>query len=193
MAAADHREPSFASDERLVAQICAGDRKAFNLLYERYFPRIYRFVGKRLRNRADTEETVQEVFVNVFSSVHAFRGEAPFAAWVFGLTRRTIAARFKRKRHETVPLTQEDEESLPARLPAAVARHDDPLEAYELTERLDRLDDAVQRELSPEQWQLFRLHHLEDRSIQEIARSTARSEDSVKSHLYRARKLLLAR
>jgi RNA polymerase sigma-70 factor, ECF subfamily len=184
--------PVDTSDESLVRAVCAGDRRAFNLLYERYFPRVYRFVAKRLRNRADTEETVQEVFVNVFSSVHAFRGEAPFAAWVFGLTRRTIAARFKRKRHETVPLTQDEEESLPFRAGGA-QRHDDPLACYECSERLDRMDDAVRRELTPEQWQLFRLHHLEDRSIKEIARSTARSEDSVKSHLYRARRVLLAR
>ena len=44
-----------------------------------------------------------------------------------------------------------------------------------------------------EQWQLFQLHHIENRSIQEIALATRKSEDAVKSHLYRARRLLLAR
>lgn len=192
MAAVEHGTSSPDTDEALVLRLRGGDRRAFNALYERYFPRVYRFVEKRLRNRADTEETVQEVFVNVFSSVHTYRGDAPFAAWVFGLTRRTIAARFKRKRHETVPLAQDDEESLPVHGSQA-RRPDDPLAFYEFTERIGRMEEAVQRELTPEQWQLFRLHHLEDRSIQEIAQSTHRSEDSVKSHLYRARKVLLAR
>ncbi len=190
MAAADPRPAPIVSDELLVEAVREGDRPAFELLYERYLPRVYRFVGKRLRNRADVEETVQEVFINVFSSVHTWRGEAPFAAWVFGLTRRTIAARFKRKRHETVPLSSEDEG---VGASAELGRGDDPLAAYECAERLRQMHDVAERELTAEQRELFWQHHLENRSIQEIARSVRKSEDSIKSHLYRARKLLLAR
>ncbi len=40
---------------------------------------------------------------------------------------------------------------------------------------------------------LFLLHHIQNHSIQEIARRVAKSEDAVKSHLYRVRKVLLAR
>jgi DNA-directed RNA polymerase specialized sigma24 family protein len=40
---------------------------------------------------------------------------------------------------------------------------------------------------------LFRLRHFENRSIEEIAQQLAKTEDAVKSHLYRARKVLLAR
>jgi RNA polymerase sigma-70 factor (ECF subfamily) len=180
------------SDEELVDRIRCGDVALFDLLYDRYFPRVFRFLDRRLPSRADTEETVQEVFVNLFASLHGFRGEAPFAAWVFGLTRRTLAARFKRKRPKTVPLVAEDEEQA-TRMPAAVSSAPDPLEAYEFRERLGRMRRAVQEDLSEEQWTLFRLHHLENRSIQDIARRFAKTEDAVKSHLYRARKLLLAR
>ncbi len=177
-----------ATDEQLVARVAEGDRAPFELLYARYFPRVYRFVDRRVSNRADTEEIVQEVFFNLFSSLHSFRGEAPFAAWVFGLTRRTIASRFKRKRHDTVPLPEDDQYLGPAGH-SGTSPHED----YEYLERLDRLSAAARQDLSPEQWKLFRLHHLEDRSIQEIAGMTAKSEDSVKSHLYRARRVLLAR
>lgn len=170
----------------------AGDASAFDVLYDRFFPRVYRFVDRRLRNRADAEETVQEVFVNLFSSLESFRGDAPFSAWVFGITRRTLAGRFKRKRAETVPLADDEGEALHA-LPGMTARSTDPLEAYECSERLARLGSAAREDLTGEQWRLFRLHHLQNRSIQEIARTVAKSEDAVKSHLYRARKLLLAR
>ncbi|MBW2395640.1 MAG: RNA polymerase sigma factor [Deltaproteobacteria bacterium] len=176
------------TDEQLVARVVEGDRAPFELLYARYFPRVYRFVDRRVSNRADTEEIVQEVFFNLFSSLHSFRGEAPFAAWVFGLTRRTIASRFKRKRHEMVPLP-EDEQFLGIAGQSGSSPHAD----YECAERLDQLSAAARHDLSNEQWQLFRMHHLEDRSIQEIASIVAKSEDAVKSHLYRARRMLLAR
>jgi RNA polymerase sigma-70 factor, ECF subfamily len=175
-------------DEALVERVRGGDCAAFDALYRRYFARIYRFLDRRLNNRADVEETVQEVFINLFSSLDGFRGEAPFAAWVFGLTRRTLANRFKRKRATTVPLPADDAELLDDGGPTSA----DPHLAYEFNERLQRLQRGVD-ELSSDQWELFRLRHLENRSIEEIAQQLAKSEDAVKSHLYRARKVLLAR
>jgi RNA polymerase sigma-70 factor (ECF subfamily) len=175
-------------DEVLVQRIREGDQDAFRQIYERYFQRVFHFVARRLRNRADTEETVQEVFVNVFASIDSFRGEAPFGAWVFGLTRRTVASRFKKRVPPLVSLTEEEDgHSHP------VTREPGPHELYEYSERLARLQDAVEHELTEEQRQLFELHHLEHRSIQEIASELQKSEDAVKSHLYRARKVLLER
>ena len=179
-------------DEELIEQVEGGDEAAFEVLYGRYFPRVYRFVDKRLRNRADTEETVQEVFINVFSSLGSYRGEAPFAAWVLGVTRRTIASRFKKKQHKTVTLEAVE---APATLSIAMPtlqREATPLEHYECEERIKRLERAVAR-LTQEQRTLFELHHLYHRPIQEIARTLRKSEDAVKSNLYRARKLLLSR
>ena len=192
MAAAELPSVTDETDEALVARISSGGREGFDALYQRYFPRVYRFVERRLDNRADVEETVQEVFFNLFGSLGSFRGEAPFGAWVFGLTRRTIASRFKRKRHAMVPLGDEEPEAVDLLL-TTVRREADPHQAYEAQERLARMERAVERDLSEEQWRLFRLHHLQNRSIHEIARSLNKSEDAVKSNLYRARTLLLAR
>ena len=84
------------SDEQLILRVRSGDQEAFEQLYERYVGRVYCFVETRLNNRADVEETTQEVFVNVFTSLGSFRAEAPFAAWVLGVARHTIAGRFKK-------------------------------------------------------------------------------------------------
>jgi len=181
------------TDEELVESILGGDESAFEALYERYFSRIYHFVDKRMHNRADTEEVTQEVFASLFTSLGSFRREAPFAAWAFGVTRRTIATRFKKKRHETVVLSEEDAEQAGRLSVAALQREPDPHEVYEYNERIGRMQDAASRDLTGEQRMLFRLHHIQNRSIQEIARQVAKSEDAVKSHLYRARKVLLAR
>ncbi|MCC6642205.1 MAG: RNA polymerase sigma factor [Deltaproteobacteria bacterium] len=191
MAASD-LAATLPTDEALVDRLRAGEREAFETLYDRYLPRIYQYVDRRLRNRADTEETVQEVFFNVFNSIDSFRGEAPFGAWVFGLTRRTIAARFKKKRHTTIPLGEDEGEGLDVYL-TSVRRDADPLQAYEAREWVSRMDSAMRSELSDEQRTLFHLHHLQNHPIQEIARTLRKSEDAIKSNLYRARKVLLAR
>jgi RNA polymerase sigma-70 factor (ECF subfamily) len=193
MAAAEAVGTDPVPENELIERVARGDEDAFRVLYERYFPRVYSFLRRRLPNRADVEETTQEVFINVFSSLPSYRGEAPFAAWVLGVTRRTLANRFKRKRHAMVPLDDHEEpESLDVG-PVVRQREPSPLEHYECGERLARLEQDAMRLLTAEQRQLFELHHLRHRSIQEIAHSLRKSEDAVKSHLYRARRVLLAR
>jgi RNA polymerase sigma-70 factor (ECF subfamily) len=192
MAAADSVVEEPLSDGELIERICDDDHAAFDLLYERYFPRVCGYVNRRLSNPADVEDTVQEVFINVFSSLDSFRGDAPFAAWVVGVSRRTVASRFKKKQHVMVPLEDPDGGAPDTRLATAMHGAPTPLEHYECTERVAQMEAAAREELSEDQWRLFALHHLEHRPIREIARVLHRSEDAVKSHLYRARKLLLA-
>ena len=179
------------SDEILVDRVRAGDRSAFNEIYQRYFKRVYAFLDRRLRNRADTEETTQEVFINIFSSLDSYRGDAPLAAWIFGLTRRTLASRFRRKRHPTVPLFEEDEEVSFNSMTAGSQPEATPLENYEMSERARRLEHVLSNEITAEQRRLFEMHHLQSIPIAEIAKTLSKSEDSVKSGLYRTRKLLL--
>ncbi len=187
-----HASPMMQEDPDLglVRRVIQGDDRAFQTLYDRYFPRVYDFVHRRLRNRADTEETVQEVFINLLGAIESFRGDAPFGAWVFGVTRRTVASRFKRKQHPTVPLADDDTTESPNH---GLAQSPSPHEAYEYQERLDRMAEIAMHDLTADQRELFRLHHLQHHSIQNIAQMLNRSEDSVKSNLYRARKRLLAR
>lgn len=192
MVAVETVEAATPSDAELIARVREGDEAAFETLYERYLPRVYPFVSRRVENRADTEEIVQEVFINIFSSIGSFRGEAPFAAWVLGLTRRTIANRFKKKRLATVPLAiHEEAETIDLAIPT-LRQEPTPYDHYECGERISQLEATATHKLTREQWQLFEMHHLRHRPIQEIARELAKTEDSIKSNLYRARRLLLA-
>ncbi len=180
---------SSSTDEELLARIVDGDESAFNLLYERYFKRVYGFVSRRMGNRADIEEVTQEIFISVLSSLDSFRGEGVFSAWLFGVSRRVVANRFKRKRHPTVPLMEDDG----AETLSPAFSHPTPLDEYECTERFKQLSQTMDRLLSEDQKTLFRMHHIEDQPICEIARKLHKTEDAIKSNLYRARRVLLAR
>ena len=184
------RQP--VSDDTLVERILARERDAFDRLYERYFNRVYGFVWRRLDNRADVEETVQEIFIGVFSCLGSYRREAPLGAWILGIARRAVANRFKKKRHPTVPLTgEEDREAMDLLIPM-LQRLATPLDYYECRERILQLEATAARRLNGEQRRMFELHHLHHRSIADIAAQLDKSKDAVKSNLYRARKALLA-
>lgn len=191
MAAAEVLQET-VSDVELIDQVVKGDRDAFEILYDRYFHRVFAFCRNRLNNPADAEETTQEVFINVFSSLASFRNESPFAAWVLGVARRTVANRFKKKRHLTVPFDTNEEPENVNPLGNNVQRSPTPLETYECSERIERLNSTARETLSAEQMLLFEMHHIQHVPIQQIANELGKSEDAIKSNLYRARKLLLA-
>lgn len=179
-------------DEELIGKVCGGDHGAFDLLYERYFPRVCGYVRRRIGNPADVDETVQEVFVNVFTSLESFRAEAPFAAWVLGVARRTVAGRFKKQRVATVPIDEFTGDEFGHAPLTKRFSGPTPLDEYECRERAARMEATAKQKLTPEQCELVELHHFQDHSIRDIAILVARSEDAVKSNLYRARKLLQA-
>jgi len=190
--AADFGAEAAILDEELIERILANDPGAFDLLYDRYFPRVCGYVRKRIGNRADVDETVQEVFVNVFTSLESFRSEAPFGAWVLGVARRTVAGRFKKQRVTTVSFDDYPAEEIGRERTVRRMSCPTPLEEYECRERAMRLENLAQTKLTPEQCALVEMHHLKDYSIRQIADVLARSEDAVKSNLYRARKVLQA-
>ena len=104
-----------------------------------------------------------------------------------------MASRFKKKQHVTGPLEDPDHGEAGDPLSRTRSNEPTPLEHYECSERVARMEAAAREELTSEQWHQFELHHLEHRSLREIAQVLNKSEDSIKSNLYRARKLLLAR
>ena len=112
---------------------------------------------------------------------------------MYGVARKTIANEFRR-RQRAASVTQREDEPANAVPTSWMARRTfSPLEEYEYRERVWRLGDAARNELTPEQWLLFRLHHLRHRPIKEIARLRGMTSDAVKSHLYRARRTLFPR
>jgi len=55
------------ADERALADgIRSGDMDAFELLYRRYWERLYAFAFRYLRSKEDSEEIVQEVFFRIW-------------------------------------------------------------------------------------------------------------------------------
>lgn len=79
-------------DLTLVRRVLVGDEAAFEEFFELYFPRLYRFVLRRVDGNADaTEEIVQRALIRALDRLHSYRGEAALLTWLCALCRREIA------------------------------------------------------------------------------------------------------
>ncbi len=180
-----HRKEPWASDDELVSQILGGDSQAFELLYEAYFPRVYRFALSRLGNTAEAEDVTQEVFFTVFNVLGSFRGQSSLLVWIFGITRHTVIRRFRRVRPRLESLDAGNAREVPG-------REVPPDRTVDARRMLGRCEDVIQAELSPLQRRIFHLKHLRRQSIRSIANSLGKSEDAIKANLYRMRRAIAA-
>ena len=180
-----HRKEPWESDDELVAQILGGDSQAFDLLYEAYFPRVYRFALSRLGDPAEAEDVTQEVFFTVFNVLGSFRGQSSLLVWIFGITRHTVIRRFRRVRPHLESLDTGNAREVPG-------REVPPDRTVDARRMLGRCEDVIQAELSPLQRRIFHLKHLRRQSIRSIANSLGKSEDAIKANLYRMRRAIAA-
>jgi RNA polymerase sigma-70 factor (ECF subfamily) len=135
-----------------------------------YENKVFRMALMFLKDAARAEEATQEVFLKLWQALPDYDGRASPGTWLYAIARNTClsAARSEAYR-KTVPLEA-------AREPAASSVvQGDPA----LAQCVDRLPE-IQR-------QVITLYYLEEKCVDEVARSLDLPEGTVKSHLHRAR------
>lgn len=176
-------ESPWTSDQELVEQILKGDREAFELLYDAYFQRIYRFALRRLGDSGEAEDVTQEVFMTVLKALPSFQGTSSLLVWMFGITRNKVNRRFRSPRMRVESMDDGSCEEMPG----GEAPADRAVDARRV---LNRCEEVIERELTPLQRRIFHLKHLRRQSIRAIAEALGKSEDAIKANLYRMRRAL---
>jgi len=175
------------TDEELFAGVRAGSNEHFDALYSRYFPRIYGFIQARVRNRADAEELTQESFTVVFRSCGGYSGRSSPLAWIYGIARNTVNNHLRRARAHVEKLDHVEPQQLHG---SHTVWAGTPEEDLFLQRRLAAMEESLEM-VAPWQLEVFRLRHVDDLPIDEIAARVHRSNDAIRSSLYRVKRLLV--
>ena len=70
-------------DTLLVSRAMAGDLDSFGQLYDRYFPRVYDFAWRLLRDADEASAVTESVFATAMASLPALPKAASFRSWLF--------------------------------------------------------------------------------------------------------------
>ena len=178
-------QPLKECDRKLVEAIRSGDDAAFAQLYEMYFRRIHNFAVSKLGNASEAEDVTQDVFAAAFSCIDRFEGKSDLIVWIYGITRNVVNNRLRKR----AGIRQISLEELPPELtPVANGPERDAV----ARESLRRVEAAI-GELPAAQRRILELRLSRRLAIRKIAEIMNRSEDAVKSSLYRTRQTLAAR
>lgn len=165
------------SDEELAHQLQRGNADALAVLFRRHSPVLFAIARRILRGDTEAEDTVQQIFLDVFRSIHQFEpAKGAFKTWLlmfayhraFNSRRSQIANRF----FDTDPL--EDHFS------GSSSRHDESS-----TPESRILLEQVLRSLQPRQRRTIELIYFEGLSAEEVSSKTGESVRVVRHNLYR--------
>lgn len=174
-------------DDELVARFMeTGDRAAFSALVERYQDRVFRLAASVLGPCAsqDAEEVTQEIFIRVHDRLGRFVGKARFSTWLYRVAYNMAVDRKRRDRRRRlrVPLEEHLLENAT----------EQPLDGLLSQERKALVSAAL--EGLPELYRtIVYMHYWLERPVEEVAEVLRLPKGTVKSYLFRARRLLKGR
>ena len=160
------------SEERLLIEAAQKDPSRFAELYEQNFHRVYAYVARRVRDRAETQDLTAHVFQQALANLGKFKWRGtPFAAWLYRIASNAIADQARRKTREGGDQVEMVSDSSAA-------------QDLEQVERRARLFGAVDT-LPEDQRRVIVLRFAEEKSIRDIAEELGRSEGAIKQLQFR--------
>jgi RNA polymerase sigma-70 factor (ECF subfamily) len=177
-------EISEVSDELLMEQICEGDKEALGVLFRRHARAVRNAAYRILRNEAEADDLVQEVFLFIFRKAALFDSSRWAArSWIIHVTyhRAFDRRRYLNSRHFYSSQELDDTAFRRADLREELPFHERSMEGILGKPLMARFA----ARLTPEQQETIRLYFFEGYALKEIAQLTGRSLVNVRSHYYR--------
>lgn len=169
-------------DLDLCADILAGNTRAFSLLAEKYRKRIFGLGYGFFKNPDDAEDFLQDVLVKVYVSLGSFRRESRFSTWLMRVAYNTAINSKKRKREYT-SLAEDFE---------IVDSSNTPEQECLMRSSKKAIREAVDE--LPEKYRLcVDLFFFYDMPYADISEVTGLPVNTIKSHVFRAKKMLRER
>jgi len=193
------RPPNIATDqcvdEVLMRAYGQGDAQAFESLYARHKGGTYRYFLRHLAGDVSTaEELHQDLWLRVIGARERYEAQAKFATWLYTLARHRLVDHWRARHGISLASLEDDGIAAQAeeRAMSASEVDDGPLHATIDAETARRLVTAL-AEVPPLQRDAFLLHVEGGLPLDEIARLTATSGETVKSRLRYAYRRLRAK
>ena len=182
--------PTEADDQELVESCKAGDRQAFQVLYQRYERKVYAVAYGFLRNQEDALDVVQEAFIKVHRYLPNFEGQSSFYTWLYRIVANLCIDHIRRAgRKKDVEfddrLRHDGKGEAAAELP--VSALGDPSAAVKNKEILAAVEDSLGH-LSDKHRAVIIMRELQGLSYADMAKAMNCSKGTIMSRLFHARR-----
>jgi len=177
------------SDRDLVVRLLQGERQAFDLFFEIYYARLYRYCRVKLRDAVVAEDIAQQTVTKGMLKIDTYRGEASLYTWLCAICRREISSWLKKHKLQTDTVLLADDfpeiRHLLENMEIENAEHPDVAMEKEHLGRLVRLTLDY---LPAGYGEALQWKYVEGLSVEEIAEKMCTGTIAMQSLLARARR-----
>lgn len=166
-------------DFSLIKSARAGNKASFARLMSLYKTRVFYFGKSFFHNDADSEDFVQDVFLKVFMHLDSFKGISQFSTWLMRIAW-TTAVNSVNRRKEYLPLADE----------TAILDNDSTPEEKQIRKLTGEAIRQAIAELPEKYAVCIEMYFFYDIPYQEISEITDFPVNTIKSHIFRAKKIL---
>ena len=180
-------------DRELVARAQRGDKRAFELLVEKYQRKLARLLSRFIRDPAEVEDVTQEAFIKAYRALPAFRGDSAFYTWLYRIginTAKNYLMALGRRAPTSTEVEAEDAEGFED---GEQLRDINTPESMLLSAEIARTVNATIEELPEELRTAIQLREIEGMSYEDIARVMDCPIGTVRSRIFRAREAIAGR
>ncbi len=176
------------TEKELIKGILVANQTAFKILVDKYQPLVLNTCNSFLHNKNNAEDITQEVFIEVFLSIHKFEKNAKLSTWLYRISvnKSLNFIRDNKKRN----IVRNIENFFSGEQNTEIQIADDNYQSSENTdnqdERIELLHKSI-NSLSKNQKTAFTLHKFENLSYKEISEVMNLSLSSVEGLIHRAK------
>ncbi len=180
-------------DQQLVERAQRGDKRAFELLVEKYQRKLARLLSRLIRDPGEVEDVTQEAFIKAYRALPSFRGDSAFYTWLYRIginTAKNYLAAAGRRAPTTTEVEAEDAEGYAE---GELLRDINTPESLLLSKEIAGTVNAAIESLPEELRSAIQLRELEGMSYEEIAKLMDCPIGTVRSRIFRAREAIAER
>ena len=179
------------TDRQLVDPVLGGDTPAFGEIISRTEGLVAQIVCKMISNEEDRKDIVQDIYLKVFHHLKGFRFQSKLSTWVAQIAYNACSSQLQKRRLLLHVLPDSDMDGAgPCGGRQHMVRAAEETDGSILKKELTGILQAEIGRLPPLYQTLISLYHEEELTYQEMAQITGLPEGTVKSYLFRARKML---
>ena len=180
-------------DRQLVMRAQRGDKRAFELLVEKYQRKLGRLLARFIRDPAEVEDVTQEAFIKAYRALPGFRGDSAFYTWLYRIginTAKNYLMALGRRAPTSTEVEAEDAEGFED---GEQLRDINTPESLLLSKEIAQTVNATIDELPEELRTAIQLREIEGMSYEDIARIMDCPIGTVRSRIFRAREAIAER
>jgi RNA polymerase sigma factor (sigma-70 family) len=178
-------------EDTFIFELQSGNQSAYSQLIDDYQQKVFATCISFVPNKEDAEDIAQEVFIEVFNSIHKFKGDSKLSTWIYRITTNKclefIRKKNTKKRFAFMQSILGNE--IPMYKTSYFTEFNHPGIVLENKERNETLFHAI-NQLPEIQRVVFTLHKIDGKSYKEISEIIKKSVSSVESLMFRAKKNL---